>query len=131
MVPAPRARHSEKRFPGPAPPPADALPGLHFPKLRDPTSIREVEARLFREGYSGVVGHLLSAVVGMGGPEAPRILETYADDGRAEHPATAIQLLYKLDVLRARTAASRLLADPRAEALRKDERDVLRRMAGG
>ncbi len=98
-------------------------------ELRDPTSIREVEARLFREGYGGVVGHLLSAIMGMGGPEAVRILETYADDRRAEHPAMAILMLHKFDVLRARVAARRLLADARAEALRKDEIDKLRHVA--
>jgi RNA polymerase sigma-70 factor (ECF subfamily) len=99
-------------------------------ELRDPTSIRVVEERLFREGYGGVVGHLLSSIAEMGGPEAARILETYAGDRRAERPATAILLLSRLDVLRARAAASRLLADPRAEALRKDEIDALKQVAG-
>jgi RNA polymerase sigma-70 factor (ECF subfamily) len=99
-------------------------------ELRDPTSARVVEERLFRDGYGGVEGHLLAALGGMGGPEAVRILETYLDDRRAKQLATAVMFLSKLDTARAAAAARRLLADPRAETLPAHEREILKQAAG-
>lgn len=101
-------------------------------RLGDDSSARVIEGRLGAQGYEGVEGHLIGVLGEMGGTDAQAVLVRYLENPRSKLKflSNAVCALAKADPALAAQHARRLLADPRAGNMSKNNRQWLERVAG-
>ncbi|MHC4469817.1 MAG: FG-GAP-like repeat-containing protein [Planctomycetota bacterium] len=104
---------------------AQALGRLKEPKATETVAIRILE---FKEGWSGVEVHLLSALPGMGGREANPWLARYLADARGKHVVTALRSIASTDPKMAAAEAEKLLGSDRE--IPEEQRASIRELLG-
>jgi hypothetical protein len=93
--------------------------------LHDAESAHLVHDKLFRERWNGVQPYLITALGGMGGDGARKVLISFIRDERAKRVASAFRALARFDVEAARDEADRFFDSERGRVVADRERQLI------